>query len=379
MKREQGFVPRRRGGHLPFWGAIILYFGALSSLDLSASAQELCPGITGPRYARGFSFVRTPEGITLRVSLPVSQGKSRLKEWRLKEKRSSASRDPSILALPVTRVVALSTTVLPAFAELDREDALVGVQEGRWVQTPEIAERIRSGAVVSVGENWEPERILNLNPDLVLAYAVGDPYFDRYPILERLGIPVFLVQEFREESPLARAEWVKVLGCVLGRDHRAEDLFQRIAQAYEAKRRSPGTSAPRALLASHYQGVWYFSKIGGYLTTLLQDAGMRVIHPPRVAGKTVDREEVYRLGKEAEIWILLQFAPDVPKLLEPPLDSLPPVRTGRIYALKGGEFWERGVLHPEELLAELSAMVEYPGAVTELRYFTPVSLKPKSP
>lgn len=348
-----------------------------------------------PLYARGFGVRSSPSGVILEVTIPegrgISEGKGWTQRWLLYpreagtsgkapqthdsggEGRGTTAERPRLLAVPVTRVVVLTTTVLPAFSELGGLGSLVAVQEGGWVQDPAIRQLLRAGVMESLGENWDPERVVRLNPDLVLAYAVGDPYFDRYLLLERLGIPVLLIQDFLEPTPLGRAEWMKVIALLLGKGREGESLFSRIATAYEAaKRPAPGKGVP-VLVASQFQGVWYLPAQSGFLRTLIQDAGGELLSSGKEgSGRTIDQEELFLLGQKAEVWLLPQFVEEVPRLFLPPLNRIPAVTQGRVYGLKGRDFWERGVLHPEELLKELLAIFTRPQPLSGLHYFAPV-------
>jgi len=357
----------RRG----FWSFLLL----LAFPHPSPLEGSLCPSLPTPRYARGFSILSSPEGTQLEIKVPGPAGGRVSRIYTLLPAEEGSPVPKGSLRIPPRRVVVLTTTVLPAFGELSALERIVAVQEGRWVEDPEIRHRIEGGAILSLGENFDLETLLTLRPDLVISYAVGDPAFDRGYRIESLGIPVLYIQEFEEGSPLGRAEWVKVIGCVLGKGAEAEELFQRIATLYERERIQKVENPPRVLLLSHFQGIWYFSSRSGYLAQLIRDGGGEPLGGSSpLTGKSADKEEVYRLGKEAEIWILTQFAWEVPPLLTPPFPSLPALREGRVYALKGRAFWERGVLHPEEILREVIAIVQGKPLPEDARYFTRVPL-----
>ncbi len=48
--------------------------------------------------------------------------------------------------------------------------------------------------------------------------------------LERFGIPVLVERSSYESSPLARMEWIKLYGILLGKEALAEEVFARQAQ-----------------------------------------------------------------------------------------------------------------------------------------------------
>lgn len=59
--------------------------------------------------------------------------------------------------------------------------------------------------------------------------------------LERFGIPVLVERSSYESSPLARMEWIKLYGILLGKEPLAEEVFARQAQRIAPLLEQPST------------------------------------------------------------------------------------------------------------------------------------------
>ena len=118
-----------------------------------------------------------------------------------------------------------------AEALLDALETLVGFPETNYISSPKARKRISEGTLVDVGKSQQlnVERILELNPDLLLSYGVEsiDGSLKRF---NEMGIPSIFIGEWNEQNPLGRAEWLKVFGALLGTKREIwRDYYEAIA------------------------------------------------------------------------------------------------------------------------------------------------------
>lgn len=73
---------------------------------------------------------------------------------------------------------------------------------------------------------------LNSNIEALISFSYGDTYFNREKGLEKLKIPVIYINEFVEAHPLARAEWIKVFGILLGMEEKSKIVFKEVEENY---------------------------------------------------------------------------------------------------------------------------------------------------
>lgn len=273
-----------------------------------------------------------------------------------------------LVTVPVERVVTLSTTYLPHFDQLDRVDALIGVAEFDPVSTPSVRARIDRGDLseFTSGAMVNLERLLVAQPDLVMAFSLGNDN-DTYPRLIQSGVPVAFVAEYREASPLARAEWLKFTALFLNQEAAAQEQFEGITQAYNALvQLTQGIEQrPTVLTGSSYEGTWSMAQGESYAAQLLRDAGADYLwaDTPGTGSTPLDIEAVYGRAAQADFWVNLsqdwQTQADA-IAADPRYGQFQALGQNRAYnnnarvnPTGGNDFWESGPVNPHRILADL--------------------------
>ena len=134
--------------------------------------------------------------------------------------------------VPYKRVIMLNTTYLSYVKALNKKDCIVGVVDKHRVLSFYLDENSKDHEVKSVGKNGvlNLELIKALDPDLIICNSFQEKE------LGVLGdVDVLVVNEFWEEHPLGRAEWVKVFGNLFGVQKESNRLFSEIKANYEHK------------------------------------------------------------------------------------------------------------------------------------------------
>jgi hypothetical protein len=152
-----------------------------------------------------------------------------------------------LIEIPVQRVVAMSTTQLPHLDELGLLDRLVGVDSFLYINNETVRQKIAAGELVEIGSGGQVnvEQALDLNPDLIMTYGVGNPEFDAHPKLLEAGLKVVLNSEYMESTPLGRAEWIKFTAAFFNQEMAANKAYAAIANRYReiaAKAREVATT-----------------------------------------------------------------------------------------------------------------------------------------
>src|SRR4051812_6925511 len=140
-----------------------------------------------------------------------------------------------IIEVPVKRFVSMSTTYLPFLDELGLLDRLVGLDDATYVNNEKVAKLAADGKLkmIGFGAKVNVEQALDLNPDLIMTYAMGEADSDAHPKLIEAGLKVVVNAEWLDTSPLGRAEWGKFLAVFFNREAIAEALFAKTATNYE--------------------------------------------------------------------------------------------------------------------------------------------------
>jgi iron complex transport system substrate-binding protein len=175
--------------------------------------------------------------------------------------------------------------------------------------------------------------------------------------------------EYLESGPLAQAEWIKVMGALTGRDAEAERVFARIEARYRELAALAAGAAPVPVLAGQlYEGGWRVPTGGSTAGALLRDAGSTWSEAgnPAAGGIPKAFESVYVTDGDAPVWIADGPWPTLAdvRAADPRYGALAAVNGGQVWnrdrrvgRTGGNELHERGITHPDELLADLVAVL----------------------
>ena len=340
-----------------------------------------------PRYAEGFELLATEGGSStlVRVHNPW-QGADAACNELLVVRDGEAIPDGftgSILHGDAERVVCLSSSYIAMIDALGAVERVVGVSGMEFIANDYIrSHRDRVGDIGYDG-HLNYELLVALDADLVLLYGVNGAS-EMEPKLRELKIPYLYVGEYLEQSPLGKAEWSIVLGEVLGLREEAESLFAPLPERYESLRSLAATAThkPRVMLNTPYRDSWFMPSMENYAVRLITDAGGDYLFAENNTSRSVaiDLEEAYLRCMEADFWLNLGMQRSLAELQQqfPRFAKMPCVERGALYnntrrqnEAGGNDFWESGVMHPDEILADLIHIL-HPELLPdhELSYYT---------
>ncbi|MGB9631762.1 MAG: ABC transporter substrate-binding protein [Chloroflexaceae bacterium] len=276
-----------------------------------------------------------------------------------------------MIEVPVKSIVTMSTTQLPHLKELDLLDRLVGVDTFQYINTPEVVELIEAGKLKEIGSGAElnVEQAIDIEPDLVMTYGVGNPEFDSHPKLLEAGLKVAMNAEYMEPPPLGRAEWIKFTAAFFNREAMATEVYADIAGRYAemTAKAQAVTMQPTVFSGAPFRGTWYMPGGNSYAAKLLADAGAAYLwaDDTSTGSMQLSFEEVLDRAKDADIWV----NPGSWKTLAEGLAQderfaqFLAFQNGEVYnnnrrlnANGGNDYWETGVTNPDLVLADLIAI-----------------------
>ncbi|MBE9066796.1 ABC transporter substrate-binding protein [Leptolyngbya cf. ectocarpi LEGE 11479] len=274
-----------------------------------------------------------------------------------------------VIQVPIRTVATLSTTYLPHLELLGQVEALVGMDNFDFVYAPAVRQKIDQGELIEFnsGRTLDIERLLVAGPDLVMAYGTGDPDSDSYGRIMQAGLPVALVGEYVETSPLGRAEWLIFTALFFNQEAQAQAIFTDIATEYESlvELTAPLAERPTVFTGFSYEGTWYMSGGQSYAAQLLKDAGADYLWADSDSTVTIplDFESVFDQAAAADVWVNVSqdWLSHGDAIASDP-------RYGKFDALKqnnvfnnnvrmndfgGNDYWESGAVNPHLILADL--------------------------
>ncbi len=281
------------------------------------------------------------------------------------------------LHLPLQRVVVMSTTHLALLEELQVLDRVVGVGRLDFVQLPLVLQRMKEGKVVEVGygPSIQVEKVLELSPEAVITFGVGDEKMDDYGQLQKAHIPAIVFSEWMEAHPLARLEWIRLAGVLFGKSRLADSIYVDRVQRYDSLRTLvPKTARRPTVLTGFPQGeTWHLTGGRNYFARFLEDAHADYLwkEDSSSAGFSLTLEQVLIHAGEADFW----FNPGIWAQRALTEQSEPRVKLFQAWNKKqvfqhdkgsdkagSSRFWELGMVRPDLVLADL-VHVFHPGTL----------------
>lgn len=343
--------------------AIILLQVLISSCEEKKNEKAYDNEVFQPRYAQGFTIVADDDSVAgVMIKNPWQGADSVAMCYRVE--------------MPAERIVAMSSTFVAMLESLGEVDRIVGVSGLDFISSEAIKARGDEVADVGYNDYFDYEKLVMLNPDVVLLYGVNGPS----PLeekLKELNIPFTYIGEYLEESPLGKAEWVVAIGEIIGKREEAIALFNEIEKRYNAVKESVrlSISRPRVMLNAPYNDNWWLPSTKNYMSQLIADAGGDYIYKENTgnASKIIDIEEAYLLMSEADVWINPGQAASMEQLAE----MAPRFTDTRVYCdgfvynnnrrstIGGGnDFYESGIMNPDVILKDL-VKVFYPSLLED--------------
>lgn len=286
------------------------------------------------------------------------------------------------LRVPLQNIVLDSEIYGQIIQELSASERIQGMFDVNYVSSPELKSRIENGKIADMGQTLNPnaEKILAASPDALLI-----SYYDGMQTegLDKLGVPVIKMFDLQETEPLGRAEWIRFIGRLVGKEDEAEAIFENVKEEYETlKKNTLQTSErPKVLTEVMYEGMWNVAGGNSYHANIIKDAGGDYFkkNDTTAVNYSLSPEQVLMEAGDADIWIIRYFGDkeQLKQILQadPVYREIKAYRDGKVYftdTSRSGLFLEFP-FHPQRLLKDYQAIFSG-DSVAEMRYFEKLDL-----
>lgn len=349
------------------FSCIILIFVLVVSCKKEVSKKRTNTGLHPEntiKYAKGFDVISTKNEKKIIIKNPYSNTSTNF-EYIIKKGNNEQL---NVINTPIKKIVVTSTTHIPMLELLGEEKALVGFQNTDYISSPKTRERIEAGFVKELGNEalLNTEILLELRPDAVIGFAMGDMN-KTYNLIEKHGIPVIINGDWREETPLGRAEWIKFFGALFDKEKLADSIFNTIEEDYLAAKLmvKEKTSHPTILSGAIMKNdVWSLPAGESFVAQFLTDANLNYLWKD-THGKgslQLSFESVLDKGQFADYWIAPGYFSSKAQLLEnnPQYQNFSAFKNNKIFTastkrgVKGGVmYYELGPTRPDLILQDL--------------------------
>lgn len=292
----------------------------------------------------------------------------------------------TVIRTPVEKAVMFSSVHCALLEELGCKDVLRGVVDPEYIHLDYVDEGLKNGTVQDCGSSAAPltERIALLDADAIFL----SPYEDgsQGASLKGLGIPLVQCADYMETGALARAEWVRFYGLLLGCSLQAEDMFREVAARYESLKASAQQTQNRPGVFCDLKtgSVWYQPGGESTMGQLFRDAGARYVlsEDTHSGSLSMTFEQVLSLADTASVWLLKYSAQKDYTYSGLALEAdgyrrFEAWRNKRIFGCNTAyvPFYEQEPFHPDLLLRNLVGIL-HPELITreddEMWFYTPI-------
>ncbi len=288
-----------------------------------------------------------------------------------------------IIYTPVENVLNCSTTFVSLMRPLDVFDSITGVTtdtDGWYIE--EMKEGLESGKITFVGGSGmgEPdyELVQSLNPELAMVYTGAYGQQALIEKFEELDIPYVVINDYTEEEPLARMEWMKLLSAFYNKEEVANAYFAEVEGALESlKDKIPAGKQTQVVWGLVHGGNVHTPNAGSYVAKMIEMAGGDYVFKDFGVGKTgsepITPEEFYARAAEAEVFIYSSttiWTPYLNTIIEnaPILEEIETIKQEKVWVYQPWYYQALDKTH--EQIEDLAAIF-YPEVFSghELKYY----------
>ena len=220
--------------------------------------------------------------------------------------------DVAVLRQPLQNIYLVSSSVMDLFLHLDALDTvtLTGTKAEGWY-LPEVKQAMEEGRIAYAGKYSAPdyEQILAAGCCLSIENTMVLHTPEVKEQLEHFGIPVIVERSSYESDPLARMEWIKFYGILLGKEEMAEQVFAAQEQEIQPLLDQPSTGKSCAFFSLTSNNLATVRKGNDYVAHMIEMAGGSYVFADltdngnSLATMNLPLEDFYAGAKDADVLI----------------------------------------------------------------------------
>lgn len=323
------------------------------------------------RHAQGFKIDHAEDYTRVTILNPWSDSPTSTKAYETYYLYKNDSILPTLpdngvkLKIPIESLTVNTFSYFEFLEQLNELEVITGVTDGFRIYHPEILHKIETGAIVDLGDPFQPdiERTMALRPQAIVnsAYAQLDRYSER---LLQAGFPVIYSLEWMETTPLARAEWIKLMAAFFDKSAMGDSLFIAIEREYHlVKEKVQAVDKKSVLGGDLFQDTWYVPGGNSFNATLFRDAGLDYRYKDNNESGSIglDIESILTQFGKSDIWFGSEadtYAELVNKdakylLLQPVKNRAVFNNHNRTTPSGGNDYFESAIANPHLVLSDL--------------------------
>ncbi len=302
-----------------------------------------------------------------------------------------AEKDTQKIVLDTTilkpRIAVLSTVFAGFLEALQMQNSIVAIDNIKYYNDSLILQNYKQKKTLEIGEEGQLqiEKIIALKPHYLIVSSFSGTQKQEYETLEKFGVKIIYCDNFKEQHPLARAEWLKFFGVITHKYRYADSLFNMIANNYnQIKNKNPLAKKPKIMADAPFGDNWFVAGGNSFTAKLIDDAGGIYLfkHKVPLFSYSLHLEEVLQTAKNADIWIHTNQYKTKQELAiaDKRYQLFKPFGLNTIFnnnkqenSVGGNAFWEIGAARPDWILEDLKMIFNNPNKLNALHFYQKVN------
>ncbi|MES2734554.1 MAG: ABC transporter substrate-binding protein [Bacteroidota bacterium] len=335
-----------------------------------ASEKDYFPDKVEIKHAKGFTVSYFKHYKVVQVINPFEKTADTARYILVQRGMPKPTHYPGaqVIEVPIRTMIGGSSAHIALTDFLQSNQVLIGLGSFDYISSPEVLKMIEEKKLTEVGngQSINQEIVLSLAPDLLMMIGRTDSKFTANPLLTAAGIGVVTNSEWQENTPLGRAEWVKLMAVFLNKEALVNQKFAEVERKYQemAQLTKNVSHRPKVFNGMAFKGTWHVAGGKGYMSVFLKDAG--AVHPWVTDSSTgslqLDFESVYAVAMDADFWINPSNAKTTQDILtnDSRNADFKAFKTGKVFNNNkrlnergSNDYWESGMVSPHIVLADL--------------------------
>lgn len=267
--------------------------------------------------------------------------------------------------LPFKRVIFLNASLIGYAVELGAEDRIAGVSSPEYIFSEKIRQLLADGKIQNVGneQKYDIEKIISLKPDAVFTNRIEN-FQNTYDLLKKNGIEIIFLDEYLEQNPLEKMDYLRVFGKLFGMDKAAAVRAGEIRSEYQNLKEKVAKikEKPVVLANEMYGSQWFMPGGRTFSANFIADAGGNYILKDNTEEKAVPMafEKVFAKSGNADFWVNVGNHKAKSELLaiNPNYSKMKVFQSGKLYAVtakekgRANDYFESGVVRADLVLKD---------------------------
>ncbi len=337
-------------------------------MALGDFGSEIIDSANQIRYAKYFSFKKFSKGTLVFLTDPANKTDTLQILFLGKDKPKNLDPSVTYLKTPLTKIGCLSSVFVAFTDALGKSESIVAVDEFDYICSGKIRDRILQNKLeeISAGNSFNFEKALKINPEAIFLYSVPGAEDPAVSKMKKLGLKVVLCQNYLEQHPLGRAEWIKFFGLLFSEEQLAQNYFEEVSEHYNTYSQAAleQNIKPEVFMYAPYNNIWNISGGNSFASHFMADAGSQYCFSDDTgsANRNMQFESVFDVISNADYWLIPNDIKSIAELsnADSRYNLFKSVINNQVYNcdkwtnnLGGNMFWEYGVVRPDIILADL--------------------------